>query len=218
MGEVVAVTELAHDPAAPQLVDRPDHQASVEVTRLSEQIKGEVRPGRRRKPRHLPGGRGRLVEAVAQHRREIVGRQRSTARIDTAPYCLDDVQREASRRRLEQVHVARNQGPSGDRLGETCRVRGFQRAEGQLRHQSGGPHTDCPVSEFRVFVEGVVPQCPGHQDRGARGKAEEERDEGQRLLIAPLHVVQDKQHRPPNHNQGPRKALEEPVALPGIRH
>ena len=218
VGEVVAVAELAHDPAAPQLVDRRHDDAGVEVTRLGEQVEGEVRPHRRRQASHLPGGRGRLVEAVAQHGREIAGRQRRAAGIDTAAYRLDDVQREASRRRLEQVHVVRQQRPSGDRLGEPCRVGGVQRAEGQLRHQSGGPHPDRPVSEFGVFVEGVVPQCPGHQDRGVGGQAEEEREERQRLLIAPLHVVQDQQQWPPDGHQCPRQALEEPVALPGIRH
>ena len=218
VGEVVAVTELAHDPAAPQLVDCRHHDAGVEITRLSEQVKSEVRPHRRRQAGHLTGGRARLLEAVAQHCREIAGRPWSAARIGTAAYRLDDVEREASRRRLEQVHVVRKQRPSGDRLGEPCRVGGVQRAQGKLRHESGGPHPDRPVSEFGIFAEGVVPQCPGHQDRGAGGEAEEEGEEGQRLLIAPLHVVQDEQHWPPGGHQCPREALEEPVALPGIRH
>ena len=218
VGKVVTVTELAHNPAAPQLVDRRHHGADVEVTRLGEQVKGEVRPYRRSQAGHLPGGRGRLVETVAQHGREIVGRPRRSAGIDTAAYGLDDVEREASRRRLEQVDVVRQQGPSGDRLGDSRRVGGVQRAQGQLRHQSGGPHADRPVSEFGGLAVGVVPHGPGYQDGGAGGEAEEEREERQRLLIAPLHVVQDEQQWPPDDHQAPREALEEPVALPGIRH
>ena len=130
VGKVVAVTELPHDPAAPQLVDRPHYGAEVEVTGLGEQVKGEVRPDRGGQAGHLPGGWRRLVEAVAQHGREIVGWPRRGAGIDTAAYGLDDVKREASRRRLEQVHVVRQQGPSGDRLGDLGRVGGVQRAQG----------------------------------------------------------------------------------------
>ena len=130
VGEVVAVTELSHDPAAPQLVHRRYHGAGVEVTRLSEQVESEVRPRRGRQAGHLTGGRARLFEAVAQHGRQITGRPGHAARIGATAHCLDDVQREASRRRLEQVHVIRGQRPPGDRAGQPCRVGRFQRAQG----------------------------------------------------------------------------------------
>ncbi len=84
VGEVVAVTELAHDPAAPQLVDCRHHDAGVEVTRLSEQVKSEVRPHRRGQAGHLAGGRARLLETIAQHCREIAGRPCRAAWIGNA--------------------------------------------------------------------------------------------------------------------------------------
>ena len=56
----------------------------------------------------------------------------------------------------------------------------------------------------------------GHQERGVAGQGQAERDESQRLLVAPLHVVQDEQQRPADGDQRPGQAFEETVTLPGI--
>src|SRR6266700_3579857 len=54
-------------------------------------------------------------------------------------------------------------------------VSGFQRAEGKLGEQSGGPHPYGPVREFRIFAQGVIAQRRGDQDLGAWGQPEAER-------------------------------------------
>ncbi len=55
VGEVVAVAELPHDPAPPELVHCLHDGISVKVARLGEQVEGEVRADRSRQARHLPG-------------------------------------------------------------------------------------------------------------------------------------------------------------------
>ena len=218
VGEVVAVPELVHDPAAPQLIYRFNDHVSIQVARLGEQVEGEVRADRRREAGHLPGRHGGVLETVVQDRGEITGGQRGSVPVDQAAYGLDDVQREPARRRLKQVRVVRGQRPPGNRLRQACRASGIERAERKLGQQPGGPHPDDPVRELRVFVADVIAQCPSHQDRGVRGEAKEESEERQRLLVAPLHVVQDQEGRPPDRDQGPREALEEPVPLPCVGH
>lgn len=91
-----------------------------------------------------------------QHRRKISGRQRCAAEIDTAADSLDDVQREAARRRLEQVRVGLQERPAGDQRGEMGCVGEFERTYGQLGEQSGGPHPDSPAREFAVVINVVV--------------------------------------------------------------
>ena len=105
MGEVVAVPELPDDPAPPQLVYCFHHQVGVQVAGLGEQVEGEVRAHRCREAGHLPGGRGPLTEAFAQHRGKITDRERRAVRVGGAARRLDDVQREAPRRRLQQVRA-----------------------------------------------------------------------------------------------------------------
>ena len=217
VGEVVAVAELVHDPAPPQLVDRPYHGVGVEVARLSEQVEGEVRPHRRRQAGHLPGGRGRLLQTVAQHRGEITGRPGVLPRSTLPRTASMTYKREAARRGLEQARVGLLERPPGDRLGQTRCVGDLERAEGKLREQSGGPHPDGPVREFGV-IKVVVAQCPGHENLGAGRQPQAEREEGQGLLVAPLHIVQDQQHRAADGQQRPGEALEEAMALPGVGH
>jgi hypothetical protein len=119
---------------------------------------------------------------------------------------------------VQQAGVGLNEGPSGDSLGELCRADGVQRGEGEFGQQSGGPHPDRPAHQFRVVIEGVVAQRGRNEQRGTVSQAEAERDERQRLLVTPLHVVQDQQGRPAGRKQRPRDAFEEAVPLPGIRH
>jgi hypothetical protein len=119
---------------------------------------------------------------------------------------------------VQQVSTGGGKGLSGDRLGELRRVAGVQRAEGDLGEQSGGPHADCPVPELGILATVVVAQRPGHQERAAVGELKAEGDEGQRLLVAPLHVVQHQQRRAAHGQQRPREALVEAVALPGVHH
>ncbi len=218
MGEVVAVPELLHDPAPPQFVDGLDDDVGLQVARLGEQAKGEVRSHRRRETGYLPGRRGRLLETLAQHGLKVADRQRRAAGIGGAAYGLDDVQREASRGRVQQVRVGRQEGLPGNRLGQMRGVGRVQRAERELGEQPAGPHADGPLLEFRILAEVVVAQGPGHEERCAAGQAQAEGDEGQRLLVTPLHVVQDKQHRAADGEQRPRQAFEKAVALPGICH
>ncbi len=191
VGEVVAVMELVHDPAAPQLVDCPHHDVGLKIARLGQQVEGEVRAHRRGEARHLPGRRGRLLETVAQHGRKITDREGSAAGIDAAAHGLDDVQRKPPRRRLEQLGVGLTERPPGDSLGQTCRIGGIERAEGKLGEQPGGPHPVGPVRERRVFAGFVVARCRGDEKPGAGGQSQAEREEFQRLLVAPLHVVED---------------------------
>ena len=218
VGEVVAVPELVHDPAPPQLVDRLHDGVGLQVTGLGEQVKGEVRADRGREPGHFPGRPGCLFEAFAQHGGQIAARQRRAARLVGATHCLDDVEREAARCRVQQVGVRCTQRPPGNGPGEMRRAAGVQRGEEKLGQQSGGPHPDQPAHQLRVGIEAVVAQRGGNEQRGTVGQAEAERDERQRLLVAPLHVVQDQQGRPADREQRPRDAFEEPVALPGIGH
>ena len=126
------------------------------------------------------------------------------------------MQREAARRRLQQVGVGLRKTLPGHRLSEMRRVGGLQRAEGDLGEQSGGPHPDDPAREFSVLVEGVLAHRRGHQELRVIGQPQAERDERQRLLITPLHVVQHQQQRAVDGQQRPRQALEEAVTLPGI--
>ena len=248
VGEVVAVAELAHDPAPPQLVDRSHHGAGVEVARLREQFEGEVRAHRRREAGHLPGRRARLLQPVAQHGRQIPGRPggtagtgipgTSTAGISTAGTSTpgpappgpapprSTLPRTASMTysgKPPVVACSRSASSSGSGWPEIASARrAVSAASSGLRESS----VSSPVARIRtvqsassgVLVRTVVARGRGHQDRGAGGEAQEERDEGQRLLVAPLHVVQDEQQWPPDGDQGPREALEEPVPLPGVHH
>jgi hypothetical protein len=218
VGEVVAIAELPHDPSPPQLVDRPHDHVGLQVACLGKQVEAEVRPHRRRQAGHLLGCRSRLMEALAQHGRDIAGRRRRAAEGGDVAYRFDDVQREAPGCRLQQVRVGPAERLAGDRLGEACRVGRLQRAEGKLGEQPGGPHADRPGRQFRVFAQIVVAQRGGHEERRAGGQSQAERDEGQRLLVAPMGVVEHQQQRAPDGDQRSRQALEEAVPLPGIRH
>ncbi len=161
--EIVTLTELAHDPAPPEFVDCSHHYVGLQVAGLGEQIKGEVRAHSGRKFCPLPGSGGRLAKPAAQHSREIAPRLGHPARIDGAAHRLDDVQREPSGRRLEQVHVGVGHGSPGGSLGKTCRIRGLERAEGKLSQASRGPHPVCPVQQHGIFVGAVVAQGRGHE-------------------------------------------------------
>jgi len=119
---------------------------------------------------------------------------------------------------VQQAGVRLTQRPPGNGLGEMCRAGGVQRGEGKLGKQSGGPHPDQPAHQLRVGVGAVVAQRGGNEQRGTVGQAKAERDERQRLLVTPLHVVQHQQGRPADRKQRPREAFEEAVALPRIRH
>ena len=65
----------------------------------------------------------------------------------------------------------------------------------------------------------VVPDGAGHQERRlVAGQAKAEADEVERLLVAPLDVVQDQEQRAAHRDQRPRQPLIEAVPLPRVRH
>ena len=82
----------------------------------------------------------------------------------------------------------------------------------------------CPDARIRraqspcAVLELALAGGEGHQHRRLRLGGEEEGEEVQRLLVAPLEVLQHEQQRAPGRAQGPGQALEEPVALPGVDH
>jgi hypothetical protein len=218
MREVVAVPELPHDPAPPQLVQGGHHRVGVQVACLSEQVKGEVRAGRRGQAGQLAGGRGSLVKTLAQHPREITGRKGRPAGVGGAAGGLDDVQREAARGRVQQAGIGLRVARPGNRLRQARGVGRQQWAEGNLGEQSSGPHPDDPAGELTVIAEIFLAHGRGHQELGLVGHGQAEGDERHRLLVAPLHVVQHEQQRPSDGDQRPGQSLEESVTLPGIRH
>jgi hypothetical protein len=168
MGEVVAIPDLPDNPAPPQLVDDFHDQVSVQIACLGEQVEGEVRAYRCRETGHLPGGRSPLVQTFAQHRGEITDRERRPVRIGDAARRLDDVQREAARRRMQQVRAGLRERLPGNGLSETRRIGGLQRAERDLGEQPGSPHPDDPACQLGVFVEIVLAQCRGSISSSAR--------------------------------------------------
>jgi hypothetical protein len=95
---------------------------------------------------------------------------------------------------------------------------GLERAEEELCEQAGGPHPDRPGREFGVVIKVVVAQRPGHENLSAGRQSQAEGEEGQGLLVTPLHIVQNQKHRPADGQQRPREALEEAMALPGVNH
>ena len=152
---------------------------------LGEQVEGEIRARRRCEVGHLAGYRGSLVETLAQYRREITGRKRRADRIGGAAYCLDDVQREAARRRVQQASAGLREALPGDRLGQARGIGGLQWAEGNLGEQSGGPQPDDPARERMIFAEVFLAHGRGHQELGFVGQAQAQRDERHCLLVAP---------------------------------
>ncbi len=162
--EVVAVPELPHDPAPPELVDRSDNGVGIQVARLGEQIQREVGPHRRCEADHLAGSSAHLPEAVAQNRRQIANRHARTE-IVAASHGLDDVQREATcgcRRPHGRVtqpvrHRGERQPPRrGEALGtrhdgalqpsRQPRPRGgsSRRRRHTDKHHAGPPRGSCP--------------------------------------------------------------------------
>ena len=100
VGEVVAVADLAQDPAAPQLVDRADHGVGVEVGGLGEQVEGEVAADRGGEPGDVAGLRGSPARAGWRSTDASWPLARCDARAG-APG-LDDVEREPAGRRVQQ--------------------------------------------------------------------------------------------------------------------
>jgi hypothetical protein len=149
-----------------------------------------------------------LLQAVAQHGRQVADRKRGAGRASLAApvpgagrvglpaHGLDDVERESPGGGLEQAGVGERL--PGDRLGQVCGPGGVQRAERQLRQQPGRPHAHGPGRQLRVLIEGVVTPGSNDEHRRAPGQPEQEGDKRQRLLVTPLHVVQDQEHRPAN--------------------
>ncbi len=132
MGEVVSVTEFMHDPVPPELVNCLDDNIVVEVARLRQQIECEIRPDCSRQAGHLPRRHCCLLEPLAQYSREVTGRHGRAAEIDRTAHCLDDVQREPSRRSVKELSLGLGQGVPGDRSGEMLLCApGVQRVEGK---------------------------------------------------------------------------------------
>ena len=105
--------------------------------------------------------------------------------------------------------------------------RGSTRPEGGVGglQRRQGTSVSLPVARIRTSHSApwarppvVDAQRRGQQDRGARAKPEEEGEERQGLLVAPLQVLQDQQRRPADAEEGPRQPLEEAVSLPGVDH
>src|SRR5258705_12727050 len=79
VGEVVAVPELLHDPAPPELVNRSYDHVGVEITCLGEQVKREVSADSCRETSDLERSRAELAEAVMQDRGQVPARQAAPA-------------------------------------------------------------------------------------------------------------------------------------------
>jgi hypothetical protein len=218
VGKVISVAEFPQDPKQPQFVDRAHDSVSVQVTGLGEQIESEICPYRSRQAGYLPGRRARLLQSLMQHCRKVTRRQRRAAQIGAAAHCLDHEQREATRGGVQQFRVSFGKRLAGNGAGEPCGVVSLQRAEPKLGQHSGGPHLDDPVSEVGSVATAVAAGGAGHQQLGAVSQRQAERDERQRLLVAPLQVIQHEKQRPADRVQRPGQAFEEPMPLPSVRH
>ena len=93
-----------------------------------------------------------------------------------------------------------------------------ERLQRHLREQAGGPHLAIHFARSGLVVVRLVPHRRGHHDRGVGRQAQAEREERERLRVAPVQVVQGQQHRAAGADQGAGDALEEAVALPGVDH
>ena len=224
MGEVVAVAELAHDPAPPQLVDRRHDGVGVQVARLGEQVEGEVR-ARPPPPARPPPGRPRSpapAGCAAPPRQSPAGsgRCRDARLADAAAHRLDDVQREAAGRGLEQAGVGlpRAAARRSPRPAWPCRrpPAGRGTARSAARWPASGRSR--PPARGRRRPD-VVAQRAGHQDR--RASAARPRQKVTNASVSWSHhcrLSRTSSSRPADGDQRPGQALEEPVALPGVRH
>jgi len=116
VGEVVAVPELAHDPAPPQLVDGPHHDVSVQVAGLGEQVEGAVPADRSGQAGHLAAATVACSSRLRSTAVRSPGGRGAWPRSAVAARGLDHVEREASRRRLEQQRVGLGERFTGNRL------------------------------------------------------------------------------------------------------
>lgn len=112
-------------------------------------------------------------------------------------------------------------GSSGrppERFGQAGGAAGPQGLQWQVGEQTGGPHPVCPLLEVPVLVGVVGAGCRGHHQGRVGCQGQAERQERQRLRVAPLDAVEGQQHGAAAADQRPRQAFEEPEALPGVDH
>ena len=155
-----------------------------------------------------------LVEPVAQDGGQVPRRERSPAH---RAHRLDDEQRKAAGDRGQQAALRVRERTAAQRLGQLRGVHRVERPERELGQQARRPQVGDPVGQPGVVRSAVVAQGRREQHGSARQQAQAEGEEGQGLLVAPLHVVEHQQHRTADTQQGPGQPLEEAVPLPRVR-
>jgi hypothetical protein len=213
---------LAQDPPPPQLVHRPDERVRSELGGLDEQVEAEVAAERGGQAGDLLRRGGRLLEPVGQHVpqvRRVVPLRGGPGGVGPAGQGaggLDDEQRVAPGRRLQQHLLGRTDRPAQDGRREPAGAGRVEGAQPDVGDPAAGPQRAQGRGDAGVPVELVAPQGGGHEQRGPPGEGQQEREPGHGLLVAPLQVVEHEQDGPVGGEHGTGEPLEESVPLPGV--
>ncbi len=207
-----------------------DHRLAVQVAGLGEQLQGEVPADHRGQFGRRPGRRGGLPDPPGQHGTDLrhrpvrgpgrgrggLGRARTVE--EAGPYRFDDEQGIPPGGGVQQAGLRGGQPQAQDLAGQLPGPRGIQRHDADVGHLARGAEHPEHLGEFRVGRHLVAPGRGHYQQRLALAQVQQQLQPGQRVLVAPLHIVQDQQRGTAGGQHGAGQPLEEPVPLPGVRH
>ena len=216
VGEVVAAAGLVQDPQPPQLVDRADDRVGVEVRRLAEQLEVEGPADGGAQPGDVPGVVAELVEPRPEDGAQVGGRAVLRSRAGPVTGGLDDVQREPARRGHGHVGDLVRDVPTGQLPQELAGLLLAEGGQRDLPDRPGGAQPPDPLAVGTALAELGGPGREREHQRPGRLRIEDEGQEVERLLVAPLEVVEHEQQRSVGDPQRLRQALVEAVPLPRV--